>query len=185
MPILAELKRMTTSIPLNARSDSQIGSRGLEKRQRRLGGFGTDSSHTPRWRERDSNSWSLSRMWTAPSLSRVTSRYAACLDRACPPTRAGHPKPPRHTLAHGFRLTLRWREPVEPWVSRRGRRRLRKFSGCRLFRLSGAEVRRRNAGRIRGFEEGESPRPTLTTRRVGGSPLSRSKGSWSASWSTR
>ena len=47
------------------------------------------------------------------------------------------------------------------------------------------EVRRRNAGRIRGFEEGESPRPTLTTRRVGGSPLRRSKASWSASWSTR
>ena len=66
---------------------------------------------TLRWRERDSNSWSLSRMWTAPSLSRVTSRYAACLDRACLPTRAGHPKPPRHTLAHGFRLTLRWTEP--------------------------------------------------------------------------
>jgi hypothetical protein len=30
-----------------------------------------------------------------------------------------------------------------------------KFSKCRLFRLGGAEVRRRNAGRIGGFEEGE------------------------------
>src|SRR5215472_8625970 len=27
----------------------------IEKRQRRLGGFGTDSSQTPRWRNRDSN----------------------------------------------------------------------------------------------------------------------------------
>jgi hypothetical protein len=29
--------------------------RGLERRQRWLGGFGTDSSQTPRWREMDSN----------------------------------------------------------------------------------------------------------------------------------
>jgi hypothetical protein len=47
------------------------------------------------------------------------------------------------------------RAGFEPSIPRKGRWRLRKFSRCRSFRLSGAEVRRRNAGRIGGFEEGE------------------------------
>ena len=53
-------------------------------------------------------------------------------------------------------LTLRWREPDSNHQSREGAvGAFRKFSRCRLFRLSGAEVSRRNAGRIGGFEEGE------------------------------
>ena len=56
------------------------------------------------------------------------------------------------------------RAGFEPSVPRRGRRRLRKFSRCRLFRLSGAEVSRRNAGRIGGFEEGEFEADGATKR---------------------
>src|SRR6516164_1425946 len=54
---------------------------------------------------------------------------------------------------------------LEPSVPRSGHRRLgrliccsREFPRCRLFRLSGAEVLRRNSGRIGGFEKGEFER---------------------------
>jgi len=54
-------------------------------------------------------------------------------------------------------LTLRWREPDSKHQFRDGVvARLRKFFRCRLFRLSGAEVRWRNVGRIGSFEDGEA-----------------------------
>ena len=63
---------------------------------------------------------------------------------------------PAFDVRTGVRLTPRWREPDSNHGSREGVvGAFANFSGCRLFRLSGAEVRRRNAGRIRGFEEGE------------------------------
>src|SRR6516164_1869583 len=54
-------------------------------------------------------------------------------------------------------LTLRWREPDSKHQFRDGVvARLRKFFRCRLFRLSGAEVRWRSVGRIGSFEDGEA-----------------------------
>ena len=61
------------------------------------------------------------------------------------------------------RLTHRWREVDSNHRPREGgHRRLgrliycgREFPTCRLSRLSGAEVFRRNSGRIGSFEEGE------------------------------
>jgi hypothetical protein len=64
----------------------------------------------------------------------------------------------------GLLLTLRWRQADSNHRSREGGdRRLggliccsREFPRCRLFRLSGAEVLRRNSGRIGGFEKESS-----------------------------
>src|SRR5215813_12618413 len=63
-------------------------------------------------------------------------------------------------------LTLRWRETDSNHRSREGSDRSldglicwnREFPRCRLFRPSGAEVLRRNSGRIGGFEKGEFER---------------------------
>ena len=73
----------------------------------------------------------------------------------------------------GSQQTRRWREPDSNYRSREGGRWrlgslicwIREFSRCRLFRLSGAEVFRRNSGRIGGFEEGEFEADS-TTREV-------------------
>jgi hypothetical protein len=72
------------------------------------------------------------------------------------------PPSPR-LVAH---MTPHWRQAVSNHRSREGGdRRLRglircsrEFPRCRLFRLSGAEVHRRNSDRIGGFEKGEFER---------------------------
>jgi pimeloyl-ACP methyl ester carboxylesterase len=88
--------------------------------------------------------------WHPAAAGRTTRNYRL-YRRSCQPC-GGRRSPPNPGLK--FADSPLEGAGFEPSVPRRGRRRLRKFSRCRLFQLSGAEVRR-NPGRIGGFEEGE------------------------------